>query len=60
MPRQLSNTAKAALYAQQTSEVFIMLLTVNHESFSEPIRITNDPGTELPDAGVLGIVSRGD
>lgn len=57
--RNLSPAAKAAVYAQNTSEAFIMLLTVDHPDFTDPIRITADPFEILPDLGVLGVVSRG-
>ncbi len=59
MPRNLSNAAKQALYAQQTDEVFIMLVTIEHENFTTPIRVASDPKEVLPDAGVRGVVSRG-
>lgn len=58
MPRQLSNQAKAALYSQQTSEVLILLLTIDHETLAQPIRLSSDPTETLPDAGVLGTLSR--
>lgn len=59
MSRQLSNTAKAAIYAQNTQEVFIILLTISHETFSDDIRLCSDPYELLPNAGVRGVVSRG-
>lgn len=60
MPREMSNTAKQAVYAQQSEEVFIVLLTIEHENFTQPIRVASDPFEVLPDAGVRGVVSRGD
>lgn len=57
--RPLSNAAKAAMYAQTTDEVFIILVTINHESFTQPIRVANDPLELLPEAGVRGVLSRG-
>ncbi len=60
MTRVLSSTAKQALFAQQTDEVFAVLLTIEHSSFSQPVRISSDPKEDLPEAGVKGIVSRGD
>lgn len=57
--RPLSNAAKQALYAQQTSEVFIVLLTISHPSFLDDIRISSDPYELLPSAGVRGVVSNG-
>lgn len=60
MPRQLSNEAKTALYSQQTSEVLVLLLTIDHASFTQPILLSSDPTEVLPVAGVLGTLSRGD
>lgn len=60
MSRPLSNAAKQAIFAQQTSEVFIILVTIAHETFDNHIRVCSDPFEVLPDAGVRGIVSRGD
>ncbi|MGH7243618.1 MAG: DUF1833 family protein [Phycisphaerales bacterium] len=42
MPRSLSATARAALFAQETGEVFLFLLVLSHPSLSEPIRVCND------------------
>lgn len=58
--RQLSNSAKAAIYTQSTDECFITLVTIDHDSFVTPIRVCDDPFEVLPDAGVRGVVSRGD
>lgn len=60
MSRNLSNAAKQAMYAQQTSEAFIALLTIDHENFEQPIRVASDSYEVLPDAGVRGVLSRGD
>lgn len=57
--RPLSNAAKMAMYAQQTSEVFIILVTLEHPDFTQPIRVASDSFELLPDAGVRGVVSRG-
>jgi len=57
--RELSNSAKQALFAQATEEVFIVLVTIDHETFTSPIRVSSDPFELLPDAGVRGVVSRG-
>ena len=59
MPRQLSNAAKQAIYAQQTDVAFIVLLTINHSTFSEPIRVASDSYELLPLSGVRGVASRG-
>lgn len=42
MSRTLSATAKRALYAQNTSEAFISLLTLSHPSMATPIRVSGD------------------
>lgn len=60
MARNLSNAAKQAIFAQQTDEVFILLVTIEHENFTDPIRVASDPKQVLPDAGVRGVVSRGE
>lgn len=60
MSRQLSNAAKQAMYAAQTKEVFIILMTIDHPVFDKPIRLTSDPFEVLPEAGVRGVVSRGE
>lgn len=59
MSRPISNAAKQAMFAQQTSEAFIILLTIDHPDFTDPIRVASDPYEDLPDAGVRGVVSRG-
>lgn len=59
MPRQVSATAKAAAYAQQTSEAFIMLVTITHPSLTEDVRVCSDPYELLPTAQVRGVVSNG-
>lgn len=58
--RPLSNAAKAAIFAQQTDEVFITLVTINHPTFTTPVRIASDPFELLPVAGVRGVISRGE
>lgn len=60
MDRQLSNAAKQAVFAQSTDEVFIVLVTIDHENFTQPIRVASDPKQILTDAGVRGVESRGD
>ena len=57
--RPLSNAAKHAIYAQQTDEVFIILATISNPNFEDDIRVCSDPYELLPDAGVKGVVSRG-
>ena len=57
--RDLSTNAKAAVFAAQTKEVFIILATIDHPNFDQPFRVASDPYELLPDAGVRGVVSRG-
>jgi hypothetical protein len=42
MTRSLSTTAKQAIFAQETSEVFLMLLTINHADLASPIYVANN------------------
>ena len=60
MSRQVSSAFKQAVFAQQTSECFIILLTISNPDFVDDIRVCSDPFEMLPDAGVRGVVSRGD
>ncbi|MEH7903994.1 DUF1833 family protein [Rhizobium laguerreae] len=58
--RDVSDGFRAALYAQETDEVPICLLTVTHASLEEPIYISSDPSTRLSDDPlVYGTESRG-
>lgn len=59
MSRQLSTNAKQAIFAQQTSEIFAILLTITHPDLTNPIRLSSDSHELLPTAGVRGIISRG-
>jgi hypothetical protein len=38
----LSTAAKRAMFAQETGDVFLILLTINHPDFVQPIRVVND------------------
>jgi hypothetical protein len=40
--RSISATAKRAIFAGQTGEVFVCLLTLSHPSLDVPIRVCND------------------
>jgi hypothetical protein len=42
MSRSLSTTAKQAIFAQETGEVFLMLLTINHSDLGSPIYVVNN------------------
>lgn len=42
MSRSLSSLAKQSLFAQETGEVFLLLLTINHASLAQPIRVVNN------------------
>lgn len=55
MPRIVSETALAAMLAQQTEQIFLICLTISHTSLASPIRLVNDTleletseGTYLP------------
>lgn len=60
MPRDFSNNLRRAVNAQETDEVFCLLLTMIHPDLEDgPIRVTDDGSQLLPLAGLPGIVSRG-
>ncbi len=42
MSRDITITAKQAIYSQQTSEVFLVLLTIDHADLGAPIRVVNN------------------
>ena len=42
MSRTVSATLRSAVFAQETSEVFIVLLTLSHPDLAEPIRVSTD------------------
>lgn len=42
MSRSLSTTARAAIYAQETGEVFLLLLTIDHDDLDSPIRVVDN------------------
>lgn len=58
----VSTTFKQAAYAQQTDEVFIILVTLDSDELTDPIRICSDPLEKLPLLGddIYGLVSNGD
>jgi hypothetical protein len=56
---------RQAAYAQETGRVIIALITLTHESLSDPIRISTDPTQRLEEYTtvadvVYGTVSRGE
>ncbi len=59
MTRPLSKRAKRSAFAQETSEVWIVLLTFSHPSWTDDARIASDPFELLPNEGVKGVVSNG-
>jgi len=50
VPRSLSAATRRAIYAQQTGEALLTLLTLNHPSLPAPIRVVND-GRDLVSRG---------
>ena len=42
MSRSLSSAARQSVYAAETGEAFIILLTLSHASLAIPIRVTSD------------------
>jgi len=42
MSRSLSSSAVAAVNAQETGEVFLILLTIDHDDLAEPIRVVSN------------------
>ena len=58
----VSNTFKQAAYAQETDEVFVILLTLDSDELEEPIRLCSDPVGPLPALGddIYGVESNGD
>jgi hypothetical protein len=42
MPRSVTLTARQALYAQETGEAFLVLLTMDHADLGAPIRVSSD------------------
>ena len=42
MSRDTSLTFRQAIHAQETSEAFLVLIEIDHDSLSEPIRLSSD------------------
>lgn len=51
LSRTLSQAARQAINAQETEQVFLLLLTIDHDDLAEPIRVVNN---------TQDITSRGD
>lgn len=45
MSRSLSTAAKAGLYAQQTDQVYVVLLLIDHADLDDPIMVCNNSDT---------------
>lgn len=54
---EVSDEYKVEFYAQETDQVFTVLLTFSSDELTDDIRITSDPKETLPIANVLGVVS---
>jgi hypothetical protein len=58
--RTVSLTMRAAMNAQETGEIPVVLLTITHPDLATPIRLSSDPTTRITtDPLVYGTVSRG-
>lgn len=58
--RNISDNAKQVVFAQSTDDAWITLTTINHPSFTNPIRVADDSYEVLPVNGGRGVISRGD
>jgi hypothetical protein len=47
MTRSVSDLTRQALYAPETAEAFLVLLTLDHADLAEPIRVTSDAVTTI-------------
>lgn len=59
MSRNVSSNFRSGVYAQNTEEVYLLLITIDHADLADPIRVTQDPMEELS-GGAKGVISRGD
>lgn len=50
MSRPVSAAAKRAMFAQETEEAFLMLLTLDHDDLAVPIRVVNN-SVDIPSRG---------
>lgn len=61
--RIVSDDFRRAAFGESTTDYLIILLTLNHPSFAEPIRVSSDNTARLevlPTGVIYGTVSRGD
>lgn len=59
MSRDLSAAMRAGIYAEHTDESIIALLTINHPTLSEPVRVCDLPHGRLSESPLrYGCVSR--
>lgn len=59
--RSVSDAFRQALYAQESDEVAVCLITVTHPELTDPIRLSTDPTARLStDPLLYGTKSRGD
>ncbi len=59
MSRSLTLPTRQAIYASQTKEAFIVLMTISHPNWTDDVRISSDPTSLLPVANVRGTLSNG-
>jgi len=57
MSRSVSTTLKNAVFAQETSEAFIILIKIEHVDLASDILVSSDSTEDLPIAGVRGTIS---
>lgn len=57
--RVLSTRSRRAAYAQETEEVFIVLVTLTNSNWEDDVRISTDPSQLLPIAQIRGTISNG-
>jgi hypothetical protein len=58
--RSISLDARKSIYAEQTGEVWVFLVTITHEDLVEPMLFSSDPTERLSDDPLqYGTVSRG-
>ena len=59
MARTLTPAAWAAITAQETDEVVVVLIELSHSTLADPIRVSSDNAELLPVAQVYGTLSNG-